>query len=113
MRPNDRSCACVTLVTINHPGATRGRSILTRNLAAIRPRPLASRRFFDTRGNNSASVLLGTNFIPKMDARISIGIEFLLLGISLDALRGYYRRILICSIRKRRFILSFENALAS
>ena len=41
----------------------------------------------------SASVLLGTNFIPKMDARISIGIQFLLLGISLDALRGYYRRI--------------------
>jgi hypothetical protein len=40
------------------------------------------------------SVLLGTNFLPHMDPRLSIGIQFLLLGISFDALRMFYRRTL-------------------
>ena len=42
----------------------------------------------------AASVLLGTNFLPKMDARISIGLQFLLLGISFDALRIFHGRTL-------------------
>ena len=42
----------------------------------------------------SVSVLLGTNFAPEVDPRISIAIQFLLLGISLDALRSYYKRTL-------------------
>jgi len=42
----------------------------------------------------ATSVLLGTNFLPQMDARISVGIQFLLLGISFDALRIFYARTL-------------------
>jgi hypothetical protein len=42
----------------------------------------------------AASVLLGTNFLPGMDARISIGLQFLLLGFSFDALRMFHRRTL-------------------
>jgi hypothetical protein len=42
----------------------------------------------------AGSVLLGTNFLPRMDARISIGIQFLLLGISFDALRIFHGRTL-------------------
>ena len=42
----------------------------------------------------TGSVLLGTNFFPRMDPRISIGIQFLLLGVSFDALRIFYRRTL-------------------
>jgi len=37
---------------------------------------------------------LGTNFLPRIDPRISIGIQFLLLGVSFDALRMFYRRTL-------------------
>jgi hypothetical protein len=40
------------------------------------------------------SVLLGTNFFPRIDPRISIGIQFLLLGVSFDALRIFYSRTL-------------------
>jgi hypothetical protein len=40
------------------------------------------------------SMFLGTNLFPQMDPRISIGIQFLLLGISFDALRMFYRRTL-------------------
>jgi hypothetical protein len=40
------------------------------------------------------SVFLGTNFFPRMNPRISIGIQFLLLGFSFDALRLFYRRTL-------------------
>jgi hypothetical protein len=40
----------------------------------------------------TGSVLLGTNFMPSLDARIPIGIQFLLLGISFDALRMFYKR---------------------
>jgi hypothetical protein len=42
----------------------------------------------------TGSVLLGTNFFPGMDPRISLGIQFLLLGVSFDALRIFYRRTL-------------------
>lgn len=42
----------------------------------------------------TASALLGTNFMPRVDARISICIQFLLLGISFDALRMFYKRAL-------------------
>jgi hypothetical protein len=42
----------------------------------------------------SGSVLLGTNFLPGVDPRISLGIQFLLLGVSLDALRLFYGRAL-------------------
>ena len=42
----------------------------------------------------AASVLLGTSFLPRIDARISIGVQFLLLGISFDALRIFYHRTL-------------------
>jgi hypothetical protein len=42
----------------------------------------------------AASVLLGTNFLTRMDPRISIGIQFLLLGISFDALRIFHGRTL-------------------
>jgi len=41
----------------------------------------------------AGSVLLGTNFLPGID-RISIGIQFLLLGISFDALRIFHGRTL-------------------
>jgi hypothetical protein len=40
------------------------------------------------------SVFLGTNLFPRMDPRISIGIQFLLLGVSLDALRLFHGRTL-------------------
>ena len=40
------------------------------------------------------SVLLGTNFLPRLDARISLTFQFVLLGISFDALRLFYRRAL-------------------
>ena len=40
------------------------------------------------------SVFLGTNLFPQMDPRISIGVQFLLLGVSFDALRMFYRRTL-------------------
>jgi hypothetical protein len=42
----------------------------------------------------TGSVLLGTNFSPRIDPRISIGVQFLLLGVSFDALRMFYRRTL-------------------
>jgi hypothetical protein len=42
----------------------------------------------------TGSVLLGTNFLPRIDPRISIGVQFLLLGVSFDALRMFYRRTL-------------------
>src|SRR5262245_7538346 len=42
----------------------------------------------------TGSVLLGTNFFPRIDPRISIGVQFLLLGVSFDALRMFYRRTL-------------------
>src|SRR6266516_1954610 len=42
----------------------------------------------------TGSVLLGTNFLPRIDPRISVGIQFLLLGASLDALRLFHRRTL-------------------
>jgi hypothetical protein len=42
----------------------------------------------------AASVLLGTNFVPDMDSRISIGLQFLLLGISFDAIRIFHGRTL-------------------
>jgi hypothetical protein len=42
----------------------------------------------------AGSVLLGTNFFPRIDPRISIGVQFLLLGVSFDALRMFYRRTL-------------------
>ena len=42
----------------------------------------------------AGSALLGTNFLPQIDARISIGIQFLLLGISFDALRIFHGRTL-------------------
>jgi hypothetical protein len=42
----------------------------------------------------TGSVLLGTNFFPRMDPRISIGIQFLLLGVSFDALRIFHGRAL-------------------
>jgi hypothetical protein len=42
----------------------------------------------------AGSVLLGTNFLPRIDPRISIGVQFLLLGGSFDALRMFYRRTL-------------------
>jgi death-on-curing family protein len=38
----------------------------------------------------TGSVLLGTNFFPRMDPRLSIGIQFLLLGVSFDALRMFH-----------------------
>jgi hypothetical protein len=40
------------------------------------------------------SVFLGTNLFPRIDPRISIGIQFLLLGVSFDALRLFHRRTL-------------------
>jgi hypothetical protein len=40
------------------------------------------------------SVLLGTNFLSLLDARISICIQFVLLGASFDALRLFYTRVL-------------------
>jgi hypothetical protein len=40
------------------------------------------------------SVFLGTNLLPRMDPRISIGIQFFLLGVSLDALRLFHGRTL-------------------
>jgi len=40
------------------------------------------------------SVLLGTNFLPRMDARISISAQLILLGISFDALRLFFGRAL-------------------
>jgi hypothetical protein len=42
----------------------------------------------------TGSVLLGTNFFPGIDPRISIGIQFVLLGVSLDALRLFHGRTL-------------------
>jgi hypothetical protein len=42
----------------------------------------------------TGSVLLGTNFIPRLNPRISIGVQFLFLGVSFDALRRFYRRTL-------------------
>ena len=42
----------------------------------------------------TGSALLGTNFVPSMDARIPICIQFLLLGISFDTLRMFYQRAL-------------------
>jgi hypothetical protein len=45
-------------------------------------------------GTTTLSVLLGTNFLPQMDARLSIGIQFVLLGFSFDALRLFYKRTL-------------------
>lgn len=42
----------------------------------------------------TGSVLLGTNFFLRMDPRISIGIQFLLLGVSFDALRIFHGRAL-------------------
>ena len=41
----------------------------------------------------AGSVLLGANFLPGM-GRISIGIQFLLLGVSFDALRVFHGRTL-------------------
>jgi hypothetical protein len=40
------------------------------------------------------SVALGTNFFPRIDARISISAQFILLGISFDALRLFFERAL-------------------
>jgi hypothetical protein len=40
------------------------------------------------------SVFLGTNLFPRIDPRISIGIQFLLFGVSFDALRIFHGRAL-------------------
>ena len=40
------------------------------------------------------SVLLGTNFLPRMDPRVSISAQLILLGISFDALRLFFGRAL-------------------
>jgi hypothetical protein len=40
------------------------------------------------------SVLFGTNFMPHVDMRISISVQLILLGISFDALRMFYKRAL-------------------
>jgi len=45
-------------------------------------------------GTTTLSVLLGTNFLPQMDARLSISVQFLLLGFSFDALLLFYNRAL-------------------
>src|SRR6266516_3062477 len=45
-------------------------------------------------GTTTLSVLLGTNFMPQMDARLSISVQFLLLGFSFDALLLFYNRAL-------------------
>jgi hypothetical protein len=42
----------------------------------------------------TGSVLLGTNFVPRLDPRISIGVQFLFLGVLFDSLRRFYRRTL-------------------
>ncbi|MGB7097990.1 MAG: hypothetical protein WBD95_04370 [Xanthobacteraceae bacterium] len=42
----------------------------------------------------TGSALLGTNFAPGMDARISICLQLMLLGISFDTLRLFYKRAL-------------------
>ena len=42
----------------------------------------------------TGSALIGTNFVPSMDARISICVQLLLLGISFDTLRLFYKRAL-------------------
>ncbi len=42
----------------------------------------------------TASALLGTDFIPHVYARLFISVQLLLLGISFDALRMFYKRTL-------------------
>lgn len=45
-------------------------------------------------GTTLLSLLLGSNWLHKFDAKTSITIQFLLLGISFDALRWFYVRTL-------------------
>jgi hypothetical protein len=42
----------------------------------------------------TASALLGTDFLPDTDARILVCVQLLLLGLSFDALRMFYKRAL-------------------
>src|ERR1700686_5010173 len=45
-------------------------------------------------GTTMLSVLLGTEWIESLNARYSVSLQFILLGISFDALRLFYVRVL-------------------
>jgi hypothetical protein len=45
-------------------------------------------------GTAMASFVLGTNGMPRLDARLSLSVQFVLLGLSFDALRQFYLRVL-------------------
>ena len=100
LRCDHRRCIGADLVALDHPGSTCGRSVLASDLTAIRTRSVLRLppslpkdwliiAFLALVTAATGSALLGTNFVPSMDARIPICIQFLLLGISFDTLRMF------------------------
>ena len=98
------------LVAFDHPSTTRGGSFFASRLEALCQGPLAVGAFLILALTTAGSVLLGTSFLPRMDAQSPSDFNFCcsafrsMLSASSTAAR------LICSFRRQQFNLSSGNA---